>query len=144
MTGPILGIRGIGVFFRAHFLKKGHFVCLHPLNRCHFILFLMKYFFQNSGHEIECDSRTQQRSRIGPAWSIFFSYSSKFKILFSFNHITRYIILKRYFTLTSKSTIFSYFFAMHHLFEALQTQPAFTCSKLTIETLERGVEYVQS
>ena len=24
------------------------------------------------------------------------------------------------------------------------TQPAFTCSKLTIETLEQGVEYVQS
>ena len=28
-------------------------------------------------------------------------------------------------------------------FEAL-TQPAFTCSKLTIETLEQGVKYVQS
>ena len=26
----------------------------------------------------------------------------------------------------------------------LQTQPAFTCSKLTIETLEQGVKYVQS
>ena len=25
-----------------------------------------------------------------------------------------------------------------------QTQPAFTCSKLTIETLEQGVKYVQS
>ena len=24
------------------------------------------------------------------------------------------------------------------------TQPAFTCSKLTIETLEQGVKYVQS
>ena len=24
------------------------------------------------------------------------------------------------------------------------TQPAFTCSKLTIETLEQGVQYVQS
>ena len=24
------------------------------------------------------------------------------------------------------------------------TQPAFTCSKLTIETLEQGVNYVQS
>ena len=26
----------------------------------------------------------------------------------------------------------------------LQTQPAITCSKLTIETLEQGVKYVQS
>ena len=25
-----------------------------------------------------------------------------------------------------------------------KTQPAFTCSKLTIETLEQGVKYVQS
>ena len=28
--------------------------------------------------------------------------------------------------------------------EARTTQPAFTCSKLTIETLEQGVKYVQS
>ena len=27
---------------------------------------------------------------------------------------------------------------------AMSTQPAFTCSKLTIETLEQGVKYVQS
>ena len=26
----------------------------------------------------------------------------------------------------------------------LPTQPAFTCSKLTMETLEQGVKYVQS
>ena len=26
----------------------------------------------------------------------------------------------------------------------IMTQPAFTCSKLTIETLEQGVKYVQS
>ena len=26
----------------------------------------------------------------------------------------------------------------------IHTQPAFTCSKLTIETLEQGVKYVQS
>ena len=26
----------------------------------------------------------------------------------------------------------------------IQTQPAITCSKLTIETLEQGVKYVQS
>ena len=28
--------------------------------------------------------------------------------------------------------------------EKQDTQPAFNCSKLAIETLERGVEYVQS
>ena len=28
--------------------------------------------------------------------------------------------------------------------QKLSTQPAFTCSKLTKETLEQGVEYVQS
>ena len=28
--------------------------------------------------------------------------------------------------------------------QKLTTQPAFTCSKLTIETLEQGVKYVQS
>ena len=30
------------------------------------------------------------------------------------------------------------------LFPTLWTQSAFTCSKLTIETLEQGVEYAQS
>ena len=30
------------------------------------------------------------------------------------------------------------------LFNMLSTQPAITCSKLTIETLEQGVKYVQS
>ena len=29
-------------------------------------------------------------------------------------------------------------------FSRTATQPAFTCSKLTIETLEQGVKYVQS
>ena len=29
-------------------------------------------------------------------------------------------------------------------FKVVSTQPAFTCSKLTIETLEQGVKYVQS
>ena len=31
-----------------------------------------------------------------------------------------------------------------HLDVATWTQPAITCSKLTIETLEQGVKYVQS
>ena len=35
-AGPILGIGGMGAFLRVHFLKKGHFVCSHPLSRCHF------------------------------------------------------------------------------------------------------------
>ena len=30
------------------------------------------------------------------------------------------------------------------IFKIEQTQPAITCSKLTIETLEQGVKYVQS
>ena len=30
------------------------------------------------------------------------------------------------------------------LLRVMATQPAFTCSKLTIETLEQGVKYVQS
>ena len=31
-----------------------------------------------------------------------------------------------------------------HMITRFITQPAFTCSKLTIETLEQGVKYVQS
>ena len=31
-----------------------------------------------------------------------------------------------------------------HCVKSVQTQPAFTCSKLTIETLEQRVKYVQS
>ena len=34
--GPILNIRGIGVFLGQMFSKKGHFVCLQPLTRFHF------------------------------------------------------------------------------------------------------------
>ena len=45
LTGPILNIEGMGVFFRAHFLKKRHFVCLFPLKRCHFQPFPMKIIF---------------------------------------------------------------------------------------------------
>ena len=30
------------------------------------------------------------------------------------------------------------------IISAMHGQPAFTCSKLTIETLEQGVKYVQS
>ena len=36
------------------------------------------------------------------------------------------------------------FVRMYPLILVLSTKPAFTCSKLTIETLERGVQYVQS
>ena len=36
-AGPILEIGGMDAFFWAHLLKKkGHFVGLHPQNRCHF------------------------------------------------------------------------------------------------------------
>ena len=46
--------------------------------------------------------------------------------------------------------LFIYFFVESDLAKTLHcvspliTQPAFTCSKLTIETLEQGVKYVQS
>ena len=33
---------------------------------------------------------------------------------------------------------------LFYLSSATQTQPAFTCSKLTVETLEQGVKYVQN
>ena len=32
----------------------------------------------------------------------------------------------------------------HFYFQVKALQPVFTCSKLTIETLEQGVKYVQS
>ena len=32
----------------------------------------------------------------------------------------------------------------HLRHERVKTQPAITCSKLTIETLEQGVKYIQS
>ena len=35
-------------------------------------------------------------------------------------------------------------YAVFRLPFRVTTQPAFTCSKLTIETLEQGVKYVQS
>ena len=34
--------------------------------------------------------------------------------------------------------------SLEHFKVRSPTQPAFTCSKLTIETLEQGVKYVQS
>ena len=36
LPGPIVDIEGMGAFFGAHFSKKGHFVCSHPQNKCHF------------------------------------------------------------------------------------------------------------
>ena len=33
---------------------------------------------------------------------------------------------------------------MANVFEMPKSKPAFTCSKLTIETLEQGVKYVKS
>ena len=53
-----------------------------------------------------------------------------------------------------KSSIFSNFRTKQHLqkvknrvklkLKLINAQPAFACSKLTIETLEKGVKYVQS
>ena len=47
------------------------------------------------------------------------------------------ILLLKKITLKITENYFSYF-------QKSFTQPAFTCSKLTIETLEQGVKYVQS
>ena len=38
----------------------------------------------------------------------------------------------------------SFYIEMSLTEHTLNTQPAITCSKLTIETLEQGVKYVQS
>ena len=46
------------------------------------------------------------------------------------------------YTLKNKWVIFPFFPLFQNPRE--QTQPPFTCSKLTIETLEQGVKYVQS
>ena len=45
LAKPILDNGDISMIFRANFMKKMYFVCLHPLNRCHFYPFLMKIFF---------------------------------------------------------------------------------------------------
>ena len=37
LAGPILDIESMGACFRAHFQKKGHFVCLHPLKQISFL-----------------------------------------------------------------------------------------------------------
>ena len=42
---PILDNGAWVYFLGAYFFKKGHFVCLHPQNRCHFQPFLMKMIF---------------------------------------------------------------------------------------------------
>ena len=34
-AGPILDIEDMDALLGAHFFEKGHFVCSHPLNRCH-------------------------------------------------------------------------------------------------------------
>ena len=41
----LFNLGGMSAFFRAYFLKGGHFVCLHSLYRHHFYPFLMKIFF---------------------------------------------------------------------------------------------------
>ena len=46
---PILDIGRMTVSFRADFLRKGHFICLHPLSKCHFYPFLMNFFFKTQG-----------------------------------------------------------------------------------------------
>ena len=42
--GPILDIAGMGVTFQGTFSQKGHFICLHSLNKS-FLTISMKIFF---------------------------------------------------------------------------------------------------
>lgn len=42
LAGPFVAIWGMGAFFWDKFdEKKGHFVCLHPINRCHVIFIIL-------------------------------------------------------------------------------------------------------
>ena len=61
------------------------------------------------------------------------------KKIFSFDYIWQlevWVITFSYLTIMPRSRGTN--------FSKLSAQPAFTCSKLTIETLEQGVKYVQS
>ena len=50
--------------------------------------------------------------------------------------------LEKYF-MKSKKELYKYMVKVHNK-SVFRTQPAIKCSKLTLETLEQGVEYVQS
>ena len=46
---------------------------------------------------------------------------------------------------TRKQSFYQCFLNLHNCtFKVISSQPAITCSKLTIEALEQGVKYVQS
>ena len=53
-----------------------------------------------------------------------------------------WLYLEKYFK-KSKKELYKYMVKVHNK-SVVRTQPAITCSKLTLETLEQGVEYVQS
>ena len=48
------------------------------------------------------------------------------------------------FSVTLTYRVTEYYSIRHSATSATHTQPEITCSKLTIETLEQGVKYVQS
>ena len=48
------------------------------------------------------------------------------------------------FSVTLTYRVTEYYSIRHSATSATHTQPEITCSKLTIETLEQGVRYVQS
>ena len=56
-------------------------------------------------------------------------------MIFALKHVGR-------FTFISKSVLWSFFFFDKVMFDVIQL--TFTCSKLTIETLEKDAKYVQS
>ena len=70
LPGIILDLNGMGEIFKAHFLKKCHFAWFQTtINRSHFLPFLMKIFFWNSGQYVGCDSCTKQRPGLGPIFT---------------------------------------------------------------------------
>ena len=55
LAGPFVAIWGMGAFFWDKFdEKKGHFVCLHPINRCHVIFIILNenIFFKTQGSRL--------------------------------------------------------------------------------------------
>ena len=63
----LLNIRGMGAFFGAYVFKKRVFCLLAPRNQISFLTIINEnIFIRKSAHQIGCDNRTLQRSRICP------------------------------------------------------------------------------
>ena len=64
-----------GCVFGAHFLKKACCLLALPKQMSFLTISNKKIFFQNSRHQIGCDSRIQKRSRIGSAFTFLYGKS---------------------------------------------------------------------